>query len=310
MSKGISADEAGHGDILDWLHRQGKQRDENVPEFDVEKTLRLVRAARDASTRDAEAANFWNVLTPAEQGDLVAAARRRTFPAGTALMREGEHADCVMVILDGRTKVILEENGGERVIAERGPGDVVGERGTAPGGVRSATVIAIEPVLTLVVTTADFAVFADEHPDLPDIVKQQSYDRLPAGRSSRLRSREDLGIRPEHAMQDGNAWAGGAHVEHGGPGDGLHRPGRPRAAAVLHSDEPAQFFLDPGLGAEGHTQAVRGLGALGHGPGDEPLPAGGLRRQAGGRKGTGDWHGAAGQVGGGLWCRHDRHRGC
>ncbi len=104
--------------------------------------------------------------------------QKRTFPAGTALMREGERADGVMVILDGRTKVCTQERGRERVIAERVPGDFVGERGTAPGGVRSATVIAIEPVLALVITTEDFADFASEHPPLPDIVKQQVYDRV------------------------------------------------------------------------------------------------------------------------------------
>jgi CRP-like cAMP-binding protein len=59
---------------------------------------------------------------------------------------------------------------------------VVGERGTAPDDVRSATVIAIEPVLAPVMTTEDFAAFAGEHADLPDIVKQQSYDR-PTGRT-------------------------------------------------------------------------------------------------------------------------------
>ena len=34
------------GDALDWLHEQGKRRSEVVPEFDVEETLRGVRAAR------------------------------------------------------------------------------------------------------------------------------------------------------------------------------------------------------------------------------------------------------------------------
>jgi CRP-like cAMP-binding protein len=48
-------------------------------------------------------------------------------------MREGERAGEVFVILDGWTKVSLDEQGQERVMAERGPGDLVGERGTVPG---------------------------------------------------------------------------------------------------------------------------------------------------------------------------------
>ena len=178
MSNGTHPDAADHGDILDRMHTQGRRRDERVPEFDIGKTLRLVRAVRDLTMRGADPPTFWTALTTAEKGDLVSTAQKRTFPAGTALMREGERADSVMVILDGQTKVCIQERGRERVIAERMPGDFVGERGTAPGGVRSATVIAIEPVLALVITTEDFAVFASEHPELPDIVKQQVYDRV------------------------------------------------------------------------------------------------------------------------------------
>jgi CRP-like cAMP-binding protein len=178
MSKGTYTGVAEDGDILESLHGQGKQRDQEVPQFDVAQTLRLVRAVRHLAALDAEAANFWAALTPTEQADLVVAAKKRTFPAGTALMGEGERADSVMVILDGRTRVCIREEGREWVIAERGPGDIVGEGGTAPGGVRSATVVAIEPVLALVMTTEDFAVFESEHPDLPDVVKQQVYDRV------------------------------------------------------------------------------------------------------------------------------------
>ena len=36
------------GDALDWLHEQGKQRARTVPEFDLEATLRVLRAVRDA----------------------------------------------------------------------------------------------------------------------------------------------------------------------------------------------------------------------------------------------------------------------
>jgi hypothetical protein len=177
MSNGTSVVAADHGDILDWLHAQGKRRRENLPAFDVEKTLRLVRAVRDLSVHDTGAENFWSALTPIQQGDLVSAAQKQTFPAGTALMREGERAETVMVILDGRTKVFVDDNGQERVIADRGRGDVIGESGAEPGGVRNATVVATEPVLALVLTTENYLAFVSEHPDLPLIVKQQTHDR-------------------------------------------------------------------------------------------------------------------------------------
>ena len=177
MSKETSVDAAGHGDILDWMHREGKRRGERVPEFDVEQTLRLVRASRDISARDVTAPNFWTALTPTEQADLVSAAAKQTFQAGTALMHEGEPAGSVMVILDGWTKVCVREGGRERVVAERGPGNFVGESGRPPSGVRSATVIAIEPVLALVIKTEDYAAFVGEHFGVPDVVKRHVKDR-------------------------------------------------------------------------------------------------------------------------------------
>lgn len=173
MSKGISADGPSYGDVLDWLYEQGKQRGSRVPEFDVEKTLSRARAARDAGAVD-----FWTALSPTERGAFESAAQVQTFPAGTALMREGEQAGEVIVILDGSTKVCLYEDGQEWVIADRGPGDLVGERGTVPGNVRSATVIAVDTVQALVMKTADYAAFVSEYPSVPDLVKKQIYDRL------------------------------------------------------------------------------------------------------------------------------------
>jgi CRP-like cAMP-binding protein len=173
MSAGISADGTSYGNILDWLYEQGKQRGNSIPEFDVEKTLSRTRAARDAG-----AVNFWSALSSTERGAFESAAQVQTYPAGTALMREGEQAGEVMVILDGWTKVCLDEDGREWVIANRGPGDLVGERGTLPGNVRSATVTAVDSVRALVMKTAAYTSFISEHPGVPDLVKKQIYDRL------------------------------------------------------------------------------------------------------------------------------------
>ena len=132
---------------------------------------------RDISARDVTAPNVWTALTPADQADLVSAAEKQTFQAGTALMHEGEPAESVMIILDGLTKVYGREGNRDRAVAERGPGDFVGESGRPPSGVRSATVIAIEPVLALVMKTEDYAIFVGEHFDVPDVVKRHVKDR-------------------------------------------------------------------------------------------------------------------------------------
>ena len=162
----------GQRDLLDWLYELGKQRAERVPEFDVERTISRAYAARDAG-----AVNFWTVLNPAERSAFESAARRQAFAPGTALMREGEHADAVMVILDGWAKVCLDEDGRERVITERGPGDLIGESGTVPGNVRSATMIALDTVQALVMRTEDYTALIADFPGVPDLVKKQTYDR-------------------------------------------------------------------------------------------------------------------------------------
>jgi class 3 adenylate cyclase len=122
--------------------------------------------------------NFLNSLDTAERRAFISVAHERTFVRGARLMREGELADYVIVILGGWTKIIVHENGDERVIAERGPGQLVGERGALRVNVRSATVVALGAVRALIMKTEDFASFIDAHPRVLDIVEGQIYDRL------------------------------------------------------------------------------------------------------------------------------------
>jgi len=107
MKKGMPEGEPPSGDILDWLYEHGKRPDEEVPDFDVEKTLRLVRAVREIGAREPDPANFWSLLGHAERGDLVSAASKHVFAGGVALMREGEQAGNVMIILEGWTNVLV-----------------------------------------------------------------------------------------------------------------------------------------------------------------------------------------------------------
>jgi class 3 adenylate cyclase len=93
-------------------------------------------------------------------------------------MIEGEPADDVVVILDGETKICVDDHGTERIIAWRGPGQLIGERAALQVSVRSATVIALDTVAALVMQTADFAAFLSAHPGVLGIVENQVYFRL------------------------------------------------------------------------------------------------------------------------------------
>ena len=162
------------------------------PGHSVDSQLESRGASRSAAVR------FWEALDPAEREALRAVASWQTFTPGAKLMTEGERADHLVVILGGRAKVSVDENGRERVLAVRGLGQLVGERAAFRTGVRSATVTALEMVWALVVRSEDFAVFVRDHPRVLDIVHDQIYDRLteePTEYGSAEESRDHLRVR-------------------------------------------------------------------------------------------------------------------
>ena len=162
-------------------------------------------------------ASFWETLDPVERRALESRASWLRFAIGDVIMREGEPADYVIVIIEGRTRICVEENGWDRILAERGPGDLVGERGGLQVRVRSASVIAIEAVLALAVTTADFTAFVIQHQRVLDIVEDQLYGRLtedaigslghrgPGVTSSQPASGRSAIVRPGNLLMPGNS---------------------------------------------------------------------------------------------------------
>src|SRR5208282_2007901 len=134
-------------------------------------------ATENLRRQDPAAVSFWDALDPTEREALRSVASWRTFAAGATIMQEGDRADYVMVILGGRATICVNENGRERLLAERGLGQLVGERGALQVSVRSATVIALEMVWALVVQTKDFAAFISAHPRVLALVQDQRYDR-------------------------------------------------------------------------------------------------------------------------------------
>lgn len=157
--------------------------------------------------------NFLDYLNSAERQAFISVAEERTFLRGARIMKEGEPADYVIVIVRGWTQITVRHNGSERVIAERGPGQLVGERGALEVNVRSANVIALGAVHTLVMRTEDFASFIDAHPRVLKFIEGQIYDRLveepPRNRGASLPASLPLqfaGLHPEsthHPLAEG-----------------------------------------------------------------------------------------------------------
>ena len=87
------------------------------------------------------------------------------FPAQAILIHEGDTADSLYILLSGRVKVYATNAAGkEVVITTHGPGEYLGEL-ALDGGVRSASVMTLEPTTCSVVTGANLRQFIEAHPE-------------------------------------------------------------------------------------------------------------------------------------------------
>jgi CRP/FNR family cyclic AMP-dependent transcriptional regulator len=108
---------------------------------------------------------FMDALAPEDAARLRLLGGRRRHAAGTALFRERESGDCVLVMLSGRVKLVtLTRDGHEVVLGVRAPGDLIGEMSALDGSDRNATAIALEAVEARAITVPDFVAFLESTP--------------------------------------------------------------------------------------------------------------------------------------------------
>jgi CRP/FNR family cyclic AMP-dependent transcriptional regulator len=101
------------------------------------------------------------------RNDLEAAGRRRRYRPGSAIFRQGERGSGVVVLLSGRTKVVVDPGDGTEVLLSvRGPGELLGELAALEGEAteRLATVRAVDHVEALLVPAAALQDVARRHP--------------------------------------------------------------------------------------------------------------------------------------------------
>ena len=83
---------------------------------------------------------------------LAALGVQRRFRANAVLIEEGEQGDEIYIVLSGRLRAFVSDARGREVtLGLHGPGDYVGEM-SLDGGLRSASVKAVEPAVCVVVT--------------------------------------------------------------------------------------------------------------------------------------------------------------
>jgi CRP-like cAMP-binding protein len=110
-------------------------------------------------------AEFLHTLTPSESDALEEMGEPATYPPGAVIFEQGLTADCVLVVRAGRVRVsIRRPEGGEVVLAERGPGELLGDLSGIDGQPRSASVTALDEVRGLVVPLRAFRGFLMDNP--------------------------------------------------------------------------------------------------------------------------------------------------
>ncbi|GAA1883878.1 cyclic nucleotide-binding domain-containing protein [Actinomadura bangladeshensis] len=121
---------------------------------------------------------FWLSLTTIERAEFLATAQEVVYPAGTVLWEEDQAADHTIVIKSGSVRVCVERDGRERIIAFRGPGDIIGERAALLLRRRSATIVAMETLHALRLTTQQFVTYLSNHPRVVVVMEREMYHRL------------------------------------------------------------------------------------------------------------------------------------
>jgi CRP/FNR family transcriptional regulator, nitrogen oxide reductase regulator len=106
-------------------------------------------------------------LRDEEQRDLARQSVRRRFDKDEYLFFEGDPAEWLIFVSEGRVKMIKHsESGRETILTTFGPGQIVGEVGVLIGDAYPATAQALEPTLTLSVPRARYAELVRKNPEL------------------------------------------------------------------------------------------------------------------------------------------------
>ncbi len=126
-----------------------------------------------------EAEEFLARLDEPDRTALVERGRQRRWPSGATLFLEGDRSESVLVVVSGRVKVFsLTAQGDEVVLAVRGPGALLGEFSALAGGLLSASVSALEPVVGLVMPSSAFIEFLRTRGPAATVLLQLIISRL------------------------------------------------------------------------------------------------------------------------------------
>ncbi len=205
-------------------------------------------------------------IDPTALLDLAAQLEELHLEAGETLFRQGDPSHGIYLIVSGQVLVLESAPGHpERVRAQRGPGEVVGELALWTTGVHLATVRTISEVGALKLTREGFERFAKNHPGAVEAVDRFVALQLRKNRlAAALEVSGMFGNLAEPTLRELEAeleseWitAGTTLFRQGDAGDSLYLvvSGRLRVSVDL-ADEDPRFLTELGCGETAGEMAL------------------------------------------------------
>ena len=108
---------------------------------------------------------LFNELDPEDLQRIAVSAQERLYPAGEALVREGDFGDELIVIVEGTVRVTKRDGEGESLVRNYGAGDHIGELAVLRDRPRAASVVAEENVRGLCIGGEALRAILQERPE-------------------------------------------------------------------------------------------------------------------------------------------------
>jgi CRP/FNR family cyclic AMP-dependent transcriptional regulator len=105
-------------------------------------------------------------VDPAKLKLMAFASERMSFKKGQSLFHQGDVGDSAFIVVEGKAEVIINTNTDPLVVARIGKNDIVGEIAILCDIPRTATVTAVEPMVTLKLTKDLFFRMLTDFPEI------------------------------------------------------------------------------------------------------------------------------------------------
>lgn len=121
---------------------------------------------------------YFRSIPVTEVLDLLPDVEREEFGPGSVLLREGDTGDRLYVIAQGRVAITRQDGDGEVLVAELGPGAVIGEMALVTDRPRSATATATTRVKSWSIRKSDFDHHIEDSPILREGIRHVVEERI------------------------------------------------------------------------------------------------------------------------------------